>query len=121
MCWSRRWDGFVLFAGFTFLLWTGLAAGQEKQPAARPLFEFWEAINLQGSHVGWASGVFRKASEGMIQGDEEMHLTLTRFGQVMKMDFRIGMTETELGQVRRFSIRQTLGRDGDIVRNGGIE
>jgi transglutaminase-like putative cysteine protease len=125
---SHRQDGTGRLYLLTLLLtccWTASpVAAQEArppQPAGQPLHEFWEAVHLQGSHIGYAHGVFHKTKEGMIRGEEEMHLTLTRFGQSMKMDFRISMTESEKGQVRQFSIRQTLGRDEEVIRSGVIQ
>jgi len=115
----QRQDGSrsILASVLLFLLSSALSA----QETRRPLHEFWEAVNLQGSHIGYAHGIFNKTKEGLIQSDEEMHLTLTRFGQSMRMNFRISMLETEKGQVRRFTIRQSLGSDDEILRSGVID
>lgn len=89
--------------------------------AAEPLHEFWEAIHLQGTHVGYAHGVYRPLPGNLVSSSEELHLSLTRFGQLLKMNFSFSMIETKAGKVQQFTIRQSLGRDEELVRKGIVE
>ncbi len=97
----------------------------EKAPAPQattaPLSEFWEAIYLQGSHVGHSHGLYRAFRGNLIQSSEELHLALTRFGQQMKMDFSFGMVETPSGKIQQFTIRQSMGREDELIRAGIVE
>ncbi|MFT3882756.1 MAG: transglutaminase domain-containing protein [Gemmatales bacterium] len=91
------------------------------QAAAAPLAEFWEAIYLQGSHVGHSHGVYRPLRGNLIQSNEELHLSLTRFNQQMKMDFSFGMVENPAGKIQQFIIKQSMGRDDELVRVGVVD
>lgn len=97
----------------------------EKSPAPQattaPLSEFWEAIYLQGSHVGHSHGLYRPLRGNLIQSSEELHLALTRFGQQMKMDFSFGMVETPAGKIQQFTIRQSMGREDELIRAGIVD
>lgn len=126
-------QGFRIIWLLVGLLWIGtqscLAQGtatQEKAPLpqpsiAAPLAEYWEAIYLQGTHVGYSHGVYRPLRGNLIQSNEELHLSLTRFNQQMKMDFSFGMVETPAGKIQQFTIRQSMGRDDELVRAGVVD
>jgi hypothetical protein len=94
--------------------------GQDRQTPAQPLAEFWEAIYLQDSHVGHAHGLYRSIANNQIQSSEELQLSLSRFNQTMKMHFSFSMVETTAGKIRQFTIRQSMGRDGELVRSGVV-
>ena len=91
------------------------------QATTAPLSEFWEAIYLQGTHVGHSHGLYRPMRNDLIQSSEELHLSLTRFGQQMKMDFSFGMVETPSGKNQQFTIRQSMGREDELIRAGIVE
>lgn len=102
---------------------TILAQGtQEKVPApAAPLGEFWEAVYLQGTHVGHTHGVYKPMRGDLIQSNEELHLSLTRFNQQLKLDFSFSMVENKAGKIKQFTIRQSMGRDDELIRGGVVE
>lgn len=97
---------------------------QEKVPApqaAPPLAEYWEAIYLQGAHVGHSHGVYRPFRSEQIISTEELTLSLNRFNQLLRMQFSFTMVETKDGKIRQFTIKQSMGRDDELVRSGIVE
>ncbi|HMP18248.1 MAG TPA: hypothetical protein PKD72_14585, partial [Gemmatales bacterium] len=111
---------------FMFLQ-AGLMIAQEQvpPPQAAPqtaaLAEFWEAVYLQGIHVGHAHGLYRPFGKDLIQSQEEFSLNLTRFNQQLRMQFSYTMLEDKAGKIRQFTITQSMGRDGELVRTGKVE
>lgn len=123
-------SAWLMLAWFCISSWIASAANgqgtgtQEKAPvtqATTTLAEFWEAIYLQGSHVGYAHGLYRPTRSNQIQSSEELHLSLSRFNQQMKLDFSFNMLETTEGKIRQFTIKQSMGRDDQMVRSGVVE
>ena len=113
-----------LMPGLCLVFCTIATLAQEKAPPSQttaPAAEFWEAIYLEGSHVGHSHGVYRVVREDLIHSTEELHLSLRRFNQLMKLDFSFNMHETAEGRIRQFSIRQSMGRDDELVRSGVVD
>jgi hypothetical protein len=104
-------------------IWSTTVA-QEKVPApqaAPPLAEYWEAIYLQGSHVGHAHGLYRTVRPDLIQSNEELTLSLNRFNQLLRMHFSFSMLESKEGKIQKFTIKQSMGRDDELVRTGVVD
>lgn len=108
----------VLYSWLILLACAFVASGQDRLPPGEPLSEFWEAIYLQGAHVGHSHGLYRPMPNDLIQSTEELHLSLTRFNQTMKMHFSFNMIESPSGQIKQFTIRQSMGRDEELIRSG---
>ena len=89
--------------------------------AAPPLAEYWEAIYLQGSHVGHAHGLYRTVRPDLIQSNEELTLSLNRFNQLLRMHFSFSMLESKEGKIQKFTIKQSMGRDDELVRTGVVD
>lgn len=117
---GRRGYWLVLAACFLLAGWAH-AQNPATTPPAKPLLEFWEAVFLQRDQVGYAHGIFRQPFSELIDGEEEMRLTIHRFGSPMLLQFKMTMQETPQGQVRQFTHRQTMGRDEELVRSGLVE
>jgi hypothetical protein len=119
---AQRQDGFKhLLLLIACLLAPGWAKAQSQATPPKPLLEFWEAVFLQRDRVGYAHGVFRQPFAELIDGEEEMRLTIHRFGSPMLLQFKMTMQETPQGQVRQFTHRQTMGRDEELIRVGLVE
>ncbi len=127
-----RQQGFRTIWLLLGLFWIATSTGQAQstatqeqvpppQAALPPLSEYWDAIYLQGTHVGYSHGVYRPLRGNLIQSNEEFHLALTRFNQLMKMDFSFGMVENPAGKIQQFHIRQSMGRDDELVRVGVVD
>src|SRR5215471_19012502 len=117
-----RQDGLIAFLLVVgSLLVSNPSKGQETPQASKALLEFWEAVYLQGAQIGYAHGLFHQRSADLIDGEEEMRLTVHRFGQPMRMEFKMTMQETADGRVRSFTHRQLMGRDEELVRTGVVE
>ena len=117
-------SAWLLLGVCSLCLWAAspfVAQDTTSQPAAAPLGEFWEAIYLQGTHVGHAHGLYRPGRGEVIQSSEELHLSLTRFNQLMKLDFSFSMVETAEGKIRQFTIKQSMGRDDPLMRSGIVD
>lgn len=118
-------DGFRLCCLLLVCCWSqlGFAQGEQVPPpkTVAPLAEFWEAIYLQGSHVGHGHGLYRSVAGDRIQSSEELHLSLTRFNQQLRMNFSFNMVETKDGKIEQFTIKQSMGRDEELVRAGIVE
>lgn len=120
-----KFKGTGLLSLLLLACWSSVQAGQGEQvpppqPVA-PLAEYWEAIYLQGSHVGHGHGLYRTLGQDRIQGLEELHLGLTRFNQLLRMNFSFNMVETKTGKIETFTIRQSMGRDEELIRSGVVE
>lgn len=108
----------------SLLIWISSSVAQEKAPSPQnvpALSEYWEAVYLQGAHVGYSHGQYKPVRGKLIQSQELLHLSLTRFNQQLKLDFSFNMVEDADGKIKQFTIRQSMGRDEELIRSGTVE
>lgn len=111
MRWCGCWLAVVLL----------VSGSQAAEPQGKVLREVWEAAFLEGAQVGHVHSLYREVMVGerkAIEATMEMDLTLTRFGEALKLSLTIGGHEAEDGCVLTVLMKQDLGKKQALLMTG---
>jgi transglutaminase-like putative cysteine protease len=112
-----------------YFLWCGvilLAAApiHAEQPAAKVVFDAWEAVYLDGIKVGYQhTSVERRENDGkkLFHTTRDMHLAIKRYDRVVAQRLVLSSDETADGKVVGLAMTQYLDKDHKIEQSGRVE
>ncbi len=114
----------------TLLLWTAAGCRKPAEPAAATPApspseeaglspeETWDAVFMNGAHIGSMHTTIRPARDSadpLVEIVSDLQLSIPRFQQVVTMQVLTTSVETRDGKVRRFSYQTGLGTSPIVV------
>jgi transglutaminase-like putative cysteine protease len=103
---------------------TGLRGSAAEALPAPEAEEQWQVIYLSGQRVGYARTLVSPVTrdgETFVRTEADTHLTLKRFGQVLKMSTATRSEETLAGDLRTFEFTTTNPPASTSVTSGKVE
>jgi hypothetical protein len=97
-----------IFAALLFWGSFGLADEGPASPVEKE--ESWQVIMLSGQRIGYARSLvepFEDDGELLVRALVEMHMTIKRFGQTLRMATSLQTVETPDGKLRRFTFEMS--------------
>ncbi len=85
--------------------------------------ESWQVIHMSGQRIGYSRSLlepFDRDGEPMVRSSVEMHMTIKRFGQTLRMGTTLHTEETADGQLRKFSFEQSNPPAGTQKTSGVV-
>ncbi|HEV3258972.1 MAG TPA: transglutaminase domain-containing protein [Gemmataceae bacterium] len=114
----RRYGGWCL----ALVLIAGSSASAKPQP--RAVQEIWEAAYLEGGKAGYIHTTVREvARDGkkLFRTTMVLELSVKRFNDLSRLRQETGTDETADGKVVGVSMKQSLGKEQNLVMTGTVE
>jgi transglutaminase-like putative cysteine protease len=115
-----------------YFLWCGVAlfvavpvqAQQTAAPAAKVVFDAWDAVYLNGAKVGYQHTTVEPSErdgQKVFHTTRLMHLSLKRYERVVTQRLAMTTDETATGKLIGVSLTQYLDKDQKIEQSGHVE
>src|SRR5712692_9372207 len=112
------------FCGWSVVLFLIVGPVGAVEPQDRIVQETWDAAFLGREQAGYLHTVVRAIEQNgrrLLRTTMELDLKVRRFQDVSLMKMTTGTDETEDGKVTAVSMRQSLGKEQQLVLTGAVE